>query len=280
MNATTSPTPSGTNRISTAGLMTTTLVALTPAIAVQLWFSGASLALTLVFSCVLALLLDAAALTLRGRAAGYHLQDGSALVIAALLWLLLPVSAPWWLTATGLGIAVIVGKHLYGGLGQNLFNPVLLAYLGLAVLFADTLSGNDVGLLLDNENLRTYSISLALVAGGVYLILRRIISWHIPTAVLLATALLHYVFDTAPSSNVAMLAAFFLATDPVTSPATRPGKLVFGLLIALVSMILGNWLSYPVALAAAVLLMNASVPTLDHISKPEPKQKKPREAAQ
>lgn len=255
--------------------MVSILIALTPAIAVQLWFAGA--AWTLILSCVLALLLEAAALSLRGRRARYHLQDGNALVIAVLLWLLLPDSASWWLTASGVVIAVILGKHIFGGLGQNLFNPVMLAYLGLSVLFADTMSDNNLTPAHDYANFRDWATSLALMAGGTYLLFRRIIGWQVPVTMLLTTGLLHYVFDMALSSHIALLAAFFLATDPVTSPGTGTGKMVFGLLVALISGILWGWLGYPVALAAAVLLMNAAVPTLDHILKPGRKQKQQQE---
>lgn len=260
--------------------MISMLVALTPAIAVQLWFAGAAAALTLALGCVLALLLEAAALALRGRRTGHHLLDGNALVMAALLWLLLPVSASWWLAASGVGIAIILGKHIFGGLGQNLFNPVMLAYLALTVLFADTMAGHNVSLMQDDATVHAYATSLALVAGGLYLLLRRLISWQIPVTMLVTTGLLHYVFEMALSSHITLLAAFFLATDPVTSPGTRLGKMVFGLLIVVISVILSGWLSHPAALAVAVLAMNAAVPTLDHMLKPGWKRTQARETAQ
>ena len=273
------PKPTATRSLSTAGIMVTTLIALTPAVALQLWFAGAAWALTLSMSCALALLLEAVALRLRGRPVGYHLQDGSVLVTAVLLSLLLPIWAPWWLTASGIALAVVVGKHIYGGLGQNLFNPVLLAYLGLSALFADHM-GNDISSMSDSALFHLYALTFALLAGGVYLLLRGIISWHIPATMLLATGLLSYVFDLALSGSVAMLAAFYLATDPVTSPGTRTGKLVFGLMIATISVALGTWLAYPAAVAAAGLLMNAAVPALDHILRPARNPKQQQENAQ
>lgn len=267
MSTVTSAQPTAVRNLNTASIMVTTLIALTPAVALQLWFGGAVWALSLVLGCALALLLEALALTLRGRPVAYHLQDGSVLVTAVLLSLLLPVWVPWWHTAAGIALAVILAKHIYGGLGQNLFNPVLLAYLALSALFA-----YPTGFAVDPSQaiapFHLYAMTLALLIGGCYLLLRRIISWQIPATMLLATGLLCFVFDLALSSSVAMLVAFFLATDPVTSPGPRTAKVVFGLLLAVISVAFSAWLAYPAAVAAAGLLMNAAVPTLDHLFRP------------
>lgn len=269
-------------RFSTPEIMVSVLIALAPALALKLWFSGGAWLLTMLGGCLFALILEALALRLRGRDVGFHLQDGSVLVTALLLSLILPASAPWWLLAAGVSIAVIPGKHLFGGLGQNLFNPVALAYLGLLALFPGVLAAKSAELLAGHGALSglASAMNMALLAGGLYLLLRRIISWHIPATVLLTTGLLVYVFDMALTGSWAILLAFFLATDPVTSPGTRRGKLVFGVFIGLTTMIMTLWLDYPAAVAVAILIMNAAVPAIDQLIKRDGKRRTEQETQQ
>lgn len=262
-------------RFSTPGIMVSVLIALAPALVLKLWLTGGSWLPIMLGGCLFALMLEAIALRLRGRNVGFHLQDGSVIVTVLLLLLILPASAPWWVAAAGISIAVIPGKHLFGGLGQNLFNPVALAYLGLLALFPDVMASNSAELLAGDGALPGFSplMSMVLLTGGLYLLLRRIISWHIPATILLTTGLLFYVFDMAPINSWAILLAFFLATDPVTSPGTRAGKLVFGVLIGLTTMITTLWLDYPAAVAVAILIMNAAVPTIDQLIKRDGKRR-------
>ena len=295
MSAMASPGSHTVRRFSTPGIMASVLLALLPAIAVQIWFAGALWALTVLVTCAQALLLEALALRLRGRNIAVPLQDGSVLVIAILLLLMLPVTAPWWLATAGISVAVVLGKHIFGGLGQNLFNPALVGYLGLlalfpvalfpvalfpVALFPETIASYGHDLLNDNIALPNIALTLALMAGGLYLLLRRIIGWHIPVTILLTTALLFYIFNMTLVSSFAMLAAFFLATDPVTSPGTRRGKLIYGSMIGIVTTIMANYLHYPVAVAAAVVTMNAAVPTLDQLIKHDKPRPKIRERPQ
>lgn len=259
-------------RHSTPGIMTTVLVALAPATAVQLWLGGFAWALTLLVSCALALLLEASIAHLRGRNIGHHLRDGSVLVSSVLLLLLLPPAVPWWLAAAGISVAVIGGKHIFGGLGQNLFNPVLVGYLGLSALFPETIAVYESEALRDFQTLPVVALTLALAAGGFFMLLRRVIGWQIPMTMLLASALQIYMMNMVAASNIALLAAFFLATDPVTSPGTRRGKLVYGLLTGLTIMIMTRWLTYPTAVASAILIMNATVPIMDQLIKHDRKR--------
>lgn len=121
-------------------VMSTVLVAMLPAIAVQCWLFGSALLVHIALASVTALLCEAAMLALRRRPVAPALSDLSALVTAWLIALCLPPLLPWWATVIGTAFALVIGKHLYGGLGQNPFNPSMLAYALLIVCFPAQMS--------------------------------------------------------------------------------------------------------------------------------------------
>jgi electron transport complex protein RnfD len=252
-------------RSSTQGIMLTVLIALLPATAVHIWFAGSAWALGLLAACLLAIMLEALALRLRGRDAGVRHQDGSVLVTAVLLLLLLPISLPWWQSAVAILIAVVVGKHIFGGLGQNLYNPVALGYLALMSPHMGLSLPGATLLQADGQTWVTATMVLAALSGGMLLLLQRIIGWQVPLAILLTSIILFYGFDLTINYSVLVLVAFFVATDPVTCPGTRAGKLIYGSVVAVLSAILTLWLPYTTAMAAAMLCGNAITPSLDHI---------------
>jgi electron transport complex protein RnfD len=122
-------------------------------------------------------------------------------------------------------------------------------------------------------------INTLLLAGGLWLILRGIIGWQIPAAVLgglFATAAVFYAVDpdayASPMfhlfSGGAMLGAFFIATDPVTAATSNKGRLWYGFGIGVLTYVIRTWGGYPDGVAFAVLLMNMTVPTIDYYTKP------------
>ncbi|OYW33901.1 MAG: electron transport complex subunit RsxD [Methyloversatilis sp. 12-65-5] len=121
-------------------VMVTVLVAMLPAIAVQVGLFGIGLLLQIVLASATALACEAAMLSLRRRPVARALGDGSALVTAWLIAVCLPPLLPWWMIVIGTSFAIIVGKHLYGGLGQNPFNPAMLAYCVLIISFPALMS--------------------------------------------------------------------------------------------------------------------------------------------
>lgn len=125
---------------SVGALMRRVLYALLPGIAAYVWLFGPAVLVQLALASTVALACEAAALALRGRPLAPALGDGSALVTAWLLALALPALAPWWLTALGTAFAIVVAKHLYGGLGYNPFNPAMIGYVVLLVSFPREMS--------------------------------------------------------------------------------------------------------------------------------------------
>ncbi len=336
--------------VSVTRVMLQVLLAMIPGLAAYIWFFGWGIVYNLLIAMTVAVVAETVMLALRGRPLRPYLLDGSALVTAALLAFAIPPLAPWWVTAIGSAFAIVVAKHLYGGLGYNPFNPAMVGYVMLLVSFPremtswvppldfsvypmsfleagryiltgqlpagvtfdalteatplDTLKtnlgmGNTVAeiraqLGLDEATSRLLSvipifgaiggkgwewIAGGFLLGGLWLIHRRIISWHIPLAMLGALAIMALLFYLiAPDryasplfhlfSGATMLGAFFIATDPVTAASSPMGRLIYGAGIGILTYIIRAWGGYPDSIAFAVLLMNMAVPLIDHYFKP------------
>jgi len=322
---------------SISGVMLNVCFALIPGIAAHVYFFGTGLIINMFIAITTALLTEAWVLKLRKRPLRPSLMDGSALVTAMLIALTLPPLVPWWIPFIGSAFAMIFAKHLYGGLGQNPFNPAMVGFAVLLIAFPlemtrwvhpqlpdtyhlsfiDYLRYSLTSLLpagynydaltmatpLDNmkiqlslgqtvEGLQSNQaimgkvagkgwewINLMFLLGGVFLILRRIITWHIPLAMLAGLALIAGISHLLAPNHYApilfhllggatMLGAFFIATDPVTASTTPKGRLLYGFCIGLLIYIIRVWGGYPDGVAFAVLLMNMAVPTIDYYTQP------------
>ena len=311
-------------RPTVAGLMRRVLIAMIPGTAAMVICFGIGVLVNLLVALLAALATEAVLLRLRQRPLQPFITDWTAVLTAALFALALPPLAPWWLTALGAAIAIALGKQLYGGLGQNPFNPAMVGYVVVLISFPTELTywtPQPVGIgaslqaqfgaadraLLDGltgatplDALRSGLAQAQLVneaigglagrwgwawinggflLGGLWLVVKRDISWRIPLAVLAGmglTALLFWLIDSdryaSPwfhwSSGAAMLGAFFIATDPVSGATTPRGKLIFGAGIGVLVYVIRSWGGYPDGMAFAVLLMNLTVPLLDDHTQP------------
>jgi len=235
------------------------------------------------------------------------LGDLSAAVTGILLAFVCPVTLPYWMLIVGNFFAIFVVKQLYGGLGKNFLNPALAGRAALVACYAsamtswskvDAATGATPMALLkagDMEALKAaYPIkdmaigfisgsagevsALMLLIGGVYLIVRKVISWQIPVAYIGTVAVLTFLF---PQGNDAMswmlynvlggglfLGAFFMATDYVTSPVTKKGQLIFGLGCGLITVFIRYFGSYPEGVCYSILVMNCCTWIIDKYTKP------------
>jgi electron transport complex protein RnfD len=288
------------------------LAALVPVAAVQVYVHGPGLLWLVATGGVTALACEALALRLRRRPSGACLRDGSVLVTAALLALAVPPTLPWWLMAFGTAVAVLIAKHAYGGLGQNPFNPAMVGYVVLLVSFPlemtrwpaagadwDAVTGATALDALRTGLRQSYTmeeilagpafghvgatdgewLNLAALAGGLYLLARRIIRWHIPVAMLAGLAVpaaLFHAFDPGAhagamfhlAAGATMLGAFFIATDPVSAATSDRGRLYYGAGVGLLTWLIRSWGGFPDGVAFAVLLMNLAVPLIDRYTVP------------
>ncbi len=284
-------------------LMLDVVIALLPALAVGTWVLGLrALAVTAV-SMAAALVAELAWSVL-----GKHrntLPDCSALVTGMLFALTLPHTVPYWVAALGSAFAILVVKLLCGGLGQNIFNPALAARalvmllwpaaitryaaLGVDGATAATPLHHMVMPALPEESVLDMFLgncpgsigelsALALLAGGAYLVSRKVISIRIPAAYLGTVAVLTLVFhktDNAVSwmlyslfSGGVMLGAIFMATDYATSPVTAWGQLLYGIGCGILTVIFRYFGLFPEGVTYAILLMNACVWAIDRYTPP------------
>jgi len=303
------------NTLNTNQVMRQVIYALVLGIGAQVYFFGFSVLVQIMLAVITALAAEALILKMRGMQIASTLNDGSAVLTAILLAIAIPSIAPWWIIVLGVLFAIVFGKQLFGGLGNNPFNPAMLGYAFLlvsyplqmtqwpsefqGVLGIFEVSGIDVltgatnldyaktQLMLGQsitaltfDNISQMWINLGFLLGGVYLLLRRVIFWHIPSALivgmLLMSSILYFIDPVQYSSPVfhlvngaTMLAAFFIATDPVSASTTPLGRLIYGFAIGVIIIIIRVFGGYPEAVAFAVLLMNITVPLIDYYTQPK-----------
>jgi len=317
-------------------IMLKVLLALIPGIVFYVYAFGPGVIINILLASLTAVLTESAILSLRKLPVKPFIFDGSGLVTAWLLALSIPSIAPWWIIVLGTLLCIIFGKHLYGGLGYNLFNPAMVGYAILLISFpsimthwqtptalmsshADWLEQVKIifnNNLLSKDTLDAMSsatpldyiktqltlhqplsiikqekifgfvggtglelINLGYLAGGLYLLKEKIISWHLPVAFLSTLFITALIFNAiSPDvfasplfhimSGGSMLCAFFIITDPVSAPTTPRGKIIFGMGIALLVFIIRIFGGYPEGIAFAVLLFNICAPLIDSLTQP------------
>ena len=227
----------------------------------------------------------------------YTVGDLSAVVTGLLLAYNLPPSVPLWLPIVGAGIAIVLVKQCFGGLGQNFMNPALAARAILMSSWVGLMSGTAYS-MADAMTSATplaqgaeYALDAlfwgaipgcigevckpALLAGGIYLLARRVISWRIPVTMLLVSFALFWIsLGSAEGalrqvlSGGLILGAFFMATDYSSSPTTPVGKLIMGAGCALVLFVIRTFSSLPEGCSYAILFMNLATPLIERFTQP------------
>ncbi|WP_075433174.1 RnfABCDGE type electron transport complex subunit D [Buchnera aphidicola] len=318
-------------------IMFIVIVACIPGIIAKCYFFGSASLIQIFFSVIVALLLETIVLKIRLKTIRTHLQDNSAILTGVLFGLSIPI-VPWWMIIIGMFFAIVIGKHLYGGIGQNIFNPAMLGYAVLLISFPIEMNNwnernyalfslneiqqslnliflkysifnientnfylvpdffteetplnnfkiqnhlkhfyqveNNTHLNINIQNSWQY-INISFCLGGMFLLFKKVICWRIPISFLSAlgsisiisffyskelflSPLIHFF------SGGTMICAFFIATDPVTTSCTNLGKIVFGIIIGVLTWVIRNYSDYPDAIAFSVLFANMLVPLIDH----------------
>ena len=285
-----------TNRI-----MLDVVLALLPALAVGIWMLGIR-ALLVTLLCIVSAVAAEWLFSLVTKTRN-TVVDGSAVVTGLLLAMTLPASVPYWLAAAGSVFAIIFVKALWGGLGQNVFNPALAARAAMLLIFpvgmtryagvdgvtAATPLHHMVMPALPEESILDMFLgncpgsigeisALALLLGGAYLVVRKVISIRIPVAYLGTVAVLTLVFHKTDApvewmlyhlfSGGLMLGAIFMATDYATSPATAVGQIVYGIGCGALTVVFRYFGLFPEGVTYAILLMNACVWVIDRHTAP------------
>ena len=327
--------------LQTAKVMQRVALCLLPGIATQLYFFGFGTLLQIAIAVITAYAAEAAILSLRNRPIKSTLADNSALVTALLLAIAIPPLAPWWVVVIGTLFSIIIVKHLYGGLGNNLFNPAMAGYVLLLISFPVQMtdwvspmsaaqqsvdltyalnavfnSASDIlvighNLAIDGSTMATpldtlktdlsmgmttheslakpifsgmaglgwFEVNLAFLIGGLIMLKLKVIRWQISFGILSALFMCSsFGFLLNPDTHVSpmmhlfsggtMLAAFFIATDPVTAATSHRGRIIFGVMIGVLIYVIRTFGGYPDAVAFAVLLANMCAPFIDHYVRP------------
>ncbi len=285
---------------STAGIMLDVIIALIPALIASIYFFGFR-ALYITGVCVLTCVLSELAFQLVAKR-DIAITDLSAIVTGMLLAFNLPVSIPEWQAMVGSVVAIVVVKQLFGGIGFNFANPAVTARIMMLVSFSGTMTNwvqpKNVDMIAsatplsminegDFEELPSLfdmiignragslgeTCAVAMIFGFVYLLCRRVITWHTPV-IYVATVFVFSYFAMGFDLNAAvyeilsgglLLGAVFMATDYTTSPPTAWGKVIFALGCGIITVAVRLWGSNPEGVSFAILFMNILTPYISKL---------------
>ena len=299
-------------RATTSHIMRDVVIALVPSFIAATLIFGPRAALVTA-TCVIACVVFEAAFQILNKKP-VTISDFSAVITGMLIAFSLPVTIPMWQAVFGCFVAIIVVKQLFGGLGKNFANPAVTARVVMFLAFSGTmtlwhlpattpdwalladavsgptplihLSSGEIQLLPSMFNMfvgiRAGSLGetsgLALLIGGIYLLVRRVINWHIPVSFIATVAVIVFLVEGFSLEIVLfhifagglLLAAIFMATDYVTSPATNKGRIIFGIGCGLLTVVIRLFGSFPEGASFAILFMNALVPFINKFTLTKP----------
>lgn len=294
-------------------------MALLPALAASLWFFGLGAAIVMATSVASCVCFEWAISKFILKRERLTITDGSAVLTGLLLGFNLPSNLPLWIIIIGALVAIGIGKMTFGGLGCNPFNPALVGRIFLLISFPvqmtswpeikqytaytdattaatplslmqTAIATGDASVLEQLPSLEEMLLgamggslgevsALMLLLGTVFMLWKKIITWHIPVSILGTVA----VFSTALHlwnpvyahplavlmSGGLILGACFMATDYVTSPMSHKGQLIYGVCIGLLTVVIRNWGAYPEGMSFAIFTMNAFTPLINNYCKPK-----------
>lgn len=281
----------------TTGIMLDVIIALMPALIMAVVYFGFK-ALLLAFICTATCVLTEY-ICRKVMKRNNTISDLSAVVTGLLLALNLPVDISPFIAVFGCVVAIVVVKQMFGGIGFNFVNPALAARVVLMVSFPTAMttwtntrfmetvdSVSSATPLAAGEGAYSYLdlflgniggsmgevCTLAILLGGIYLVVRRVISPIIPVVYLGTAAVMSLILGLDPlyqlMSGGIMLGAVFMATDYVTSPITKWGKVIFGVGLGVLTMLIRTYSNLPEGVSFAILLMNILVPHIETLTKP------------
>ena len=282
--------------VTTQKIMLDVIISLIPAAIAGCIIFGLS-ALWVILTCILSSVVFEALFNIVTKRT-QTVNDLSAVVTGLLLALNLPANTPLWQAVVGSAFAIIIVKCIFGGIGCNPVNPAITARVFMLLSFGnlvkpafpldatssatplvelanggapsliDLFLGNIGGALGETS-------ALALLIGGAYLLVRRVITWHIPVATILTVFVLSFLLDGFSFINALswvlsgglIIGAFFMATDYVTSPSLAKGKIVFGIGIGLITVLIRFYGIYPEGVSFAILMLNILNPYVEKFAK-------------
>lgn len=301
VNITVSGSPHVSTSRTTRRVMLDVIIALMPALACGIWIFGIRSALVTGVSIAACMITEYVCMRfMLGRNDG--LKDLTAIVTGLLLGMTLPSSIPLPMAFAGGVFAIGVGKMAFGGTGQNIFNPALVGRVFLLISFPVEMttwplplspdgstgptiltamheSGVDAGsvdiiqMALGNMGGSLGEVgAIALIIGGLYLIIRKVLRYVIPVSIIAAIVVADLITGNDNViellSGGLLLGAIFMATDYVTSPMTTKGMIIYGVLIGFITFVIRHYGSYPEGISFAILIMNGCTPLINRLTRP------------
>ena len=302
-----SGTPHVRSKESIQSIMRDVVIALIPASVMGIYYFGIKALMLIIVSIVSSVVFEWGYEKILKKPV--TISDFSAILTGLLLALNLPATASWWVPVVGSFIAIVIAKQFYGGLGQNFINPALIgrAFLvaayptqttgaafatgrmvvdastyatplaelkaGTAIVNADAIKNALIGNIGGTIG---ETCAIALIIGGIYLLIKHVISWRIPvvyivvvfilTSLMRGNGFLGGVYEIFCGGL--MLGAIFMATDYVTSPISAKGQIIFAIGCGVLTSLIRVYGGYPVGVSYSILIMNLAVPLIDRVTRP------------
>lgn len=295
---TTKETPHVTDHLDVKRYMTFVIVALFPSALASVYFFG----VRVLFMIAVSYVVGGAIEVLFGVIRKKEIHEGF-LVTGLIFPLVLPPTTPLWVVGVGIGFGTLFGKEVFGGTGRNIFNPALVGRLFITIAFpaimttawrmpfTDTITAATPLTLYKSEGTITAGMDLLLgrcagsmgetfrlgiILGGLFLMFTRVSNWRVPVFYIGSVLVLSAIGNSVLGERVAppafqllagglLFGAMFMATDPVTSPYTRMGKYIFGILCGLLTVLIRSFSGYVEGVMFSIVIMNAFTPIIDHI---------------
>jgi electron transport complex protein RnfD len=299
-----SGTPHVRSKESIQSIMRDVIIALVPATAAGIYYFGINALILVIAAIASAVAFEAICQKVMKKPV--TVSDLSAVVTGLLLAMNLPAAAPIWVAIVGSAFAIIFGKQLFGGLGQNFINPALAGRAFLLASYPTEMTTWSVPNGLEVADAATYATPLAqlkaghldaslgelmlgqcggtigetcaiaLIIGGVYLLYKHVISWKIPVIYIATVAILFGVIGRhgvrMPLQEImaggVMLGGIFMATDYASSPVTPKGQIIFAVGAGLITYLIRTFGGYPEGVSYSILIMNCCVPLIERFTEP------------
>lgn len=281
---------------SVAKIMWSVIMALIPTFIASVVFFGAHALRLVSVSVLVCVLTEYFVRKIRQR--DNTILDGSAIITGMLLAFIVPPTTPSWMMAVGAFLSIFLVKEMFGGLGMNIFNPALAGRAILLAAFPQQMtywinpdgitSATPLAMVKEKiaGELPSYyelfigniggslgeTSALAIMLGGIYLLLRRIIKWQVPLVFIGSVYILSLLLGRDPLYEIlaggVMLGAFFMLTDMVTTPITVRGCIIFSFGCAIITVAIRQWGGFPEGVCYSILIMNAFTPLIDRYCLP------------
>jgi Na+-transporting NADH:ubiquinone oxidoreductase subunit B/electron transport complex protein RnfD len=278
--------------------MSAAIIALVPSAAASIYFFGLQAIKIIVVSYVAGGIVEVLFAFIRKK----EIEEGF-LVTGLIFPLTLPPSTPLWVVAVGVIFGTIFGKELFGGTGRNIFNPALVGRLFITIGFPEIMttswvlplshavtSATPLVVYKSSQTIPAFlnlllgttagsmgeTFRIGIILGGLFLMFSRVSNWRIPITYLLSVFILSWIGNTFLPEKIApplfqilsgglLFGAMFMATDPVTSPYTKTGKLIFGIMAGLFTVLIRAFSGFTEGVMFSIVLMNGFTPLIDHI---------------